>query len=171
MYENYLSKSLNISETIANELMSGSNMFHQNTNNGTKQIFKVVNNGENISRQDIITQDLVHGPFAFIINPLHLTNFDPELVSTIDEGIFHLGGIVIGSFDKIEFPVWNCNEKTLYGDIISSMFILAMNGDLNTAMSYLRASQLISSLNTNIPLTHIDAEELRTVRQISLNRL
>lgn len=171
MYVNYITQSLGISNKIASDLMSGSNMFDQNFINGSTQEYDTFSNGDLVSRHDILTQDLVHGPFAFALRPLHLTGFNVETFKNENYAIHHAGGRLFGNFTEVEIPIWNCDNPTVYGDVVSAMFIHAVNGNLQLATAMLRASQLLSSLNTNIPLTHIDAEESQAVRQISLNRL
>lgn len=178
MYIRYLINQYDHSETIRDGLMQGANMFHQNFLTGTKQIYKTIVNNEQVLDHTKITQDKIHGPFAFVMRQLHLTGFDEENITFDEEtlalsnyGIHHLGGYVIGDFTTLELPVWKRDEDTIIGDVLSCMLISALSGDLSLATSYLRGAQLFMNLNQSTPLSFIQANDLSVSKQVSLNRL
>ena len=178
MYIRYLINQYDHSDTIRDGLMQGANMFHQNFLTGTKQIYKTIVNNEQVLDHTKITQDKVHGPFAFVMRQLHLTGFDEALITFDEEtlalanyGIHHLGGYVVGDFTTLELPLWKCDEDTIIGDILSCVLVSALSGDLSLAMSYLRSAQLFMSINQSTPLSFIQANDLSVSKQVSLNRL
>lgn len=171
MYDKYLLNSLNVPDLIGQSLMSGANMFYENYLTGNKQEFVTVAKGSYVEDVFKVTQDKVHGPFAYILRPLHLSMFNTETLESSNPGIQHVGQCLVGDFNIIEMPIWKHNNNTIVGDIIASMFYSAMNGNLQLATAYLRSSQLFMSINKSLALTEIHSDDLKINRQISLNRL
>lgn len=171
MYDRYILNSLNVPDSIGQSLMNGGNMFYRNYTTGTKQEYTTIQNKAQILDHTKITQDLIHGPFAFIMRPLHLTGFDEAELSNENYSIHHIGGYVFGNFDSLELPVWKYSNNTMTGDLLGSMLYSALTGNMQLAMAYLRSAQLFMSINKSSPVAEVQADDLKLSRQISLNRL
>jgi len=171
MYIKYLINSLNVADGIGNSLIYGGNMFDQNYISGVTQEYITISNKEQILDHTKITQDKIHGPFAFVMRPLHLTGFDELELTNENYGVHHLGGYVIGDFTTLELPVWKYNNITLVGDMLACMLYTALNSQLQLATAYLRSAQLIMSINRKEPMSYVEANDLSKIRQISLNIL
>ena len=171
MYQNNLMNRFSLNSTIVDSLMKGANCIFQNykISNDTMDY----NSGDQILNPSMLGQNRVYGPLAINIKPVSYKYINPlTLVYELPDTFVHLSSRISGDFIKTTLPIYNINTNTLIGDIIGSMFINAMQGDMSTAYAMLRSAQLFISMNESVmPIRYSQANSNNRTTQIKLNRI
>jgi len=170
MYVKYLINQYNLATGLSDSLIAGGNMFDQNTSSGDTQEYATIANKEFVIDHTKIAQDKIHGPLAFPLRILHLTEFDTVELTNENYAIHIIGNCLVGNFTTVEMPIWKHENITIIGDLFSCVLMSALYSNLQLATAYLRSAQLLMSINRKDPLEYIQANELSKERQISLNR-
>jgi len=173
MYTDYLMQRSSASVGLRAGLMAGGNVIFQNYKTGLDDNYANYTSGAEIFSADRIAQNRVYGPLAIHLKPVKLSlyNGDTMEYSAVSEAS-HFGGRLIGDFDNLLLPVSDISRPTVIGDLMGSMLIGAVDGQLSLAYSYLRSAQLFDSMNDSVqPISMVQSEDDRTVTKIKLHRI